>query len=618
MSAEALHEQTPSPSGDNDVGSMIVSATPTGTPRVTSAPLRPVRSTHLELATLTPAPTRHSSLAPEADPTQPTDANDIGGQEFGNTDNNRASSISAISALTIPPYQLKDSDRFEMSSEDDEDKTRTKSPSDKISAGVGRYSKESGIADYRPKNWYSTPPRTPASANTTEAPTSPRELESIVGLEQPSIDASASTPGVKNNHTGSVSSTIRKARHGSGSTAHSGNGERRGSEAKSWEEVHAARREASAAVNLVDLAGDAQSPSSQGAFRRYPSTSTNAIKSPASVTSMNRYPSTSTRAMKSPDSGNDPVTPTTAGVSQASPTDSLQRYPSTSTRAMKSPVLRGSSDDAESPKSFYSAATDSTGGRAEKGLHVSFIPKFLRLSVARTSNDTARDAARQPSDQVTPTTPTHEAIRRSSTGGSAGRRSSASSSLGRRSSIPVAGNGQPLKPVSEDEDIMDYDGEAEISNAITAAAARPKIVNQRASSREVVRLKEILKEDPPPPTTGHRNIGDASPTKSKFARFLGENVRFGSKRQGIVGVPVSKEAEDAISSKPVGENDVVGLGIYQTSGSAASYADGLRSNPVRRAASTPVGRPRRVTFPGPDVDVRTGTQPEEREKEKRE
>ncbi|CAF9905315.1 MAG: hypothetical protein HETSPECPRED_004949 [Heterodermia speciosa] len=620
MSAEAHHEQSLSPNTTDDVDSTIVSTTPTGTPRITPGLLRPVRSTHLELATPTPAPTRHSSLAPEADPTQPTNANEIAGRGFGNTDNHRASSISAISALTIPPYQLRDSDHFEMSSEDDEDKARTKTHYDKNSTILGRYSKDLGITDRRPKNWYSTPPRTPASANTTEAPTSPRDVEGMVGLEQASIDASASTPGVRGIDTESASSTVDKARHGSGSTADSGNGERRGSEARNWEEVHAARREATATstANPVDLTSTSQAQSGQGIFRRYPSTSTNGVKSPASVTTMNRYPSTSTGAMKSPDHGDHPATPTTAGVSQASLTHTIQRYPSTSTTAMKSPALGTSNNDSESPKSFRSFATDSTGGRAERGLHVPFLPKSLRLSIGRTSNDTAR----QSSNEVTPTTPSED--RKGSFSGSAGRRNSASSSLGRRGSIPVAGNGQPLKSVSEDGDFMEYDGEAEINNATTAAAARPKIVNQRASSREVVGLKEILKEDPPTTTTARqRNIVDTSPTKSKFARFLGENVRFGSKRQGIVGVPVSKEAEDVTLSNTGSENDPVGLGIYQTSGSAASYADGLRSNPVRRAASTPVRstparRERRVTFPGSYVDVRTGLQPEEREKEKRE
>ena len=617
MSAEAHHEQSQPPSRDSDVESKILSTTPTDTPDTTPAPLDPVRSTHLKLATPTPAPTRHSSLALRAvGPNQTTEANDLAGQGFGNAENNRASSISAISALTIPPYQMRDSDRFEMSSEDEQDKSHD----DKQSAIVGKLPNESGIRDIKPKNWYSTPPRTPASANTTEAPTSPRDVETremtLIGFEQASNNPSPSIRGLKSIHTGSVNSTIGKGRHGSGSTADSGNGERRGSEAKGWEEVHAARREAATAVKLVDLTSAAQAQSNQGSFRRYPSTSTDAVKSPASVTTMNRYPSTSTRAMKSPDAGEDLATPTTAGISQVSPTDSLQRYPSTSTRAMKSPALGGSNDDAESPKSLCSVATETTGGRAERSLQIPFLPRLLRLAVGRTSNDSARD----PSNQVTPTTPenpSHESSRKSSTSGSAGRRNSTSSSTG-RGSIPVAGSGQPLKPVSEDDGSLEYDGEAEINSATTAAVARPKIVNQRASSREVVGLKEILKEDPPPTTNRHKNIGDTSPTISKVARFLGENVRFGSKRQGIVGLPISKEAEDVTLPSTGGEHDAVGLGIYQTSGSATGYLDGLRSNPVRRAASTPVKRERRVTFPPPHVDVQTGTQPEAREKEKRE
>lgn len=624
MSGVALRGEAAAASLDNNSSTPVLSTTPTGTPRITPAPLHPVKSTHLQHTAPTPAPTRTSSVVKGANPETSAAPNDLIGQGYGNADNKRASSISEISALSIPPYKLQDYnrtiDRFEMSSEDEDE-----DPSSTPTYGPqGSLSKESNSANNRPQNRYTPLPRTSASANTTEAPTSPRDAE-IRGVTMAGLEHTTSIPssirGVKSLRGESVSSIQGKgSRHGSGSTADSGNGQRRGSEAKSWEEVHAARREATAAVKLVDLTNAAQAQSNQGVFRRYPSSSTHAIKSPASdsdqppvsVVSMNRYPSTSTRAIKSPNPGDDLTTPTTAGLSQASPTDSIQRYPSSSTRAMKSPHLGASGDDLGTPRSTFSIATDTTSGRAEKGLHVPFLPKFLRLTVGRTSSDTASRS----SNDNTPTKASHDSNRKGSNSSSAGRKSSTSSSTGRGGSIHVASNGEPLTSVFEDDDTVDYDDHAEISNATTATAARPKVVRQSASGREIVGLKEILKEDPTATVDG--GTGNASPTKSKVARFLGESVRFGGKRQGIVGMPIAREAKDVTLPTVAGREDAIGLGIYEQSGPATNYADGLRSNPVRRAATTPARRERKVTFPPPPVDIQTGGQPEERQREQRE
>lgn len=628
MSSDDHPADIPSKTLENDSGSPVFSKTPTNTPQTTPAPPHPVRSSLLQRTTPTPAPTRHSSVVQTGNSSKVTEANDLVSQGFGNSDNNRASSISAISALSFSPEQLQDRDRtldrFELSSEDEDEKSaRTDGRKNWALAALGEDTEEQSTSDNRPRNWYTAQPRTPVSANTTEAPMSPRHHEiqefSTVGLERvPGIDTS-STRGVRTQRVESVSSSHANGnRQGSGSTADSGNGQRRGSEAKNWEEVHAARRDAAEAVKLVDLTNAAQSQPNQEAFRRYPSNSTQAMKSPvsdinnprASVNTMNRYPSTSTHAMKSPNPGDNPTTPITAGISQASSTASLQRYPSSSTIAMKSPAIAARSRDPTTPKSASSIATQTTGGRAEKSLHVPFLPKLLRLSVKRTSSDTARLPV------VTPTRISHENNRRGSAGSSAGRKSSTSSSLGRRGSIPsasgstgrrgsvpLASNGEPLKAVFEDDDSVEYYGRAEIAHATTATAGRPKVVKQSASGREILGLKEILKEDPAANGTSDGNRGNTSPTKSKVARFLGENVRFGSKRQGIVGVPVARGARD---------NNVVGLGISLPPEPETTYADGLRSNPVKRAATAPARRGRRVTFPPPLVDVAT------REKEKRE
>ena len=164
----------------------------------------------------------------------------------------------------------------------------------------------------------------------------------------------------------------------------------------------------------------------------------------------------------------------------------------------------------------------------------------------------------------------------------------------------MTSGGEPLKSVYEADDNEEFDNDAEeavIGDATVATSARPKAVRQSASGREVVGLKEILKEDP---TTAKEasDVGDKSPTKSKVARFLGDNVRFGSKRGGIVGVPAAREAEDVTLVRAVETGGIIG-GIQQ----GPSLGVGLRSNPVRRAATVPAQRSRRVTFPPPPVDV---------------
>lgn len=508
-------------------------------------------------------------------------------QTSGDKANNRVSSISAISALTFTPSQLeykdRSTDRFEPSSEDEDHNSKTfhiyEDEGAEVSSGRSRFS------DYGPRNWNSAPPRvpprTPVTPNITEAPTSPRNVEvgetPLAGFGYPS-SSGTSTPRREVRLPGeSINSG-----HGSGSRHHSSstvpNGERRGSEAKSWEEIHAARREAAAALKLVDLTSPAQELN-HGTPQRQLSTSTRALKStplpitvsPISDLPLSRYSSASMRAIRSPHPEDDLATPTTAGISQPPSAVSLNRYPSNSTKAMKSP-----NGSPTTPKSAKSVASTTSSKRAERGLHVPFLPNLLRLTSPRTSNDTAR----QESDDVPPLPSSNEATRRASASSSTGRKGSGSSSgHSRRNSVPVTSGGEPLKSVFEADDSDEYDDDAEVSNATTAATGRPKIVKQRSRGREVVGLKEILKEEPIASNVGGgannkspTKSPEKSPTKSIVSRFLGESVKFGGKRGGIVGVSAAKEAQDVTLSH------MDPISVDATPGTAENCADGLRSN----------------------------------------
>ena len=426
MSIRSQTKKTASREVEVGSGSPVLSTTSIGTSKITPAPLHHVRSSHLEFSAPTPMPTRHSSVAQALDSDTSPAPNDLRGQLFGNTADHRASSISAISALTDADDKLQEYsrnlDQFDSSSGEEE----------KQVSGFPIYEDQEiregpVIVTQGHRNWHTAPPRSPPSAKPIQPPRNANlgdpqagPVNAAVIDYAPSI-GSFSDRGVKGVRGESISSSRgHGSRHGSGSTVI--NGERRGSEAKSWEEVFAARRDAAAALKLVDLtnaAQDADNPS----FRRYPSASTRAIKPPASITgdpsptgsSINRYPSTSTHAMKSPDPADDLATPTTAGMSQASP----MQTPS-STRAIKSP--RFFQDDLATPKSGMSIATETTGGRAERGLHLPFLPRFLRLSVARSSSDTARHGI----NEITPVRASYDTDRKGSASSSTGRKGSGS------------------------------------------------------------------------------------------------------------------------------------------------------------------------------------------------
>ena len=611
MATKAPVLDTSSAISGTETGDPILSTTPTGTPTITPGPLRPIRSTRLQLSIPTPAPTRHASVTQGAANYRIANANDMTAETSGLTANNRASSISAISDLTFTPSQLeykdRSTDRFEPSSEEEDQSSKPfhiyENEGVEFSRGP---SKRSEIMDNGSRNWNSVPPRTPVSPNTTEAPTSPRNAEggeiSLAGFGHPSKSGTSSPRRVTRVRGESINSGYGPGSpHCSSSTAL--NGERRGSEAKSWEEVHAARREAAAALKLADLTTPAQEID-HGTSQLYPSNSTRALKStplpitvgPMSDLALSRNSYASTRAIRSPHPEDDLATPTTAGVSQPPSAVSLSRYPSHSTKAMKSP-----NGSPTTPKSSKSVASTTSSKRAERSLHVPFLPNLLRLTSPRTSNDTAR----QENDDVAPVTSSNEASRRASASSSTGRKGSRSSSgASRRNSVPVTSGGEPLKSVFEADDSEEYDDDAEVSNATTAATGRPKIVRQRASGREVVGLKEILKEAPITVASNvQASAKNKSPTKSKISRLLGESVKIGGKRSGIVSVSAAKEAQDVTLSH------MDPISVDATQGTPENCADGLRSNPVKRAATAPVKRPRKVTFP-PPLDTAVGMQAE--------
>jgi len=241
------------------------------------------------------------------------------------------------------------------------------------------------------------------------------------------------------------------------------------------------------------------------------------------------------------------VFPASEGTPVTTTITHLDRYPSSSTRAIKSPRPSAEEGLDTPPTTGGSVATADTSARAESGLHVPFLPRFLKLTSPRRSNDTARLGGEMEGQGV-------------------------------------------LRSVDEGgvSDVEEGEEEGEVRNASRVSLVRPMVV-QTGSSRKVG-LKEMLLSEAPASQPGPSS-------RSKIAKFLGEGIEFGTKkREGIVGM--TRGDDDAARAPEEGVQEEKGLGTGDGARSAGlSGADGLRSNPVRRAKTVPGLGKRRVTFP---------------------
>lgn len=190
--------------------------------------------------------------------------------------------------------------------------------------------------------------------------------------------------------------------------------------------------------------------------------------------------------------------------------------------------------------------------KAEKGLGISLLPKFLKLAGSpgqsvSTEPKPARDSMEITEvDEITAKQPDSEQVT------------------------------STFESDSSDEDAGQlYDEHAFIGGATLAASHRASLVEgRRGNSGHVVSMQEILREGGTEAVVGHPHPNGASvpsdsspdPVQTKASRILGEtSVKL--KRAGIVGLPA----------------------VHETS-QQAELTDGLRSNPVKKAATTPASK----------------------------
>lgn len=197
-------------------------------------------------------------------------------------------------------------------------------------------------------------------------------------------------------------------------------------------------------------------------------------------------------------------------------------------------------------------ATASTTTRAERSLHVPFLPESLWLRGRSLENNARSDE----------------------NGG-------------------LASN--ELVSVFEDESSEEEIRTPTFHTAIRKRFLQPRVV-RRGSSSVVVGLKEMLR------TTGpERPKNKRGPSKEKLAKLTGEKIWFfqrpNAERTGVVGLPAPEVGDRQPLPKGLKSRVKIPVdrGIQQEP--VRNLPDGLRSHPIRRAATVPTRK--RVSFPHP-------------------
>ncbi|KAL8964072.1 MAG: hypothetical protein Q9183_004725, partial [Haloplaca sp. 2 TL-2023] len=370
-------------------------------------------------------------------------------------------------------------------------------------------------------------------------------------------------------------------------------------------------------------------------FVNYPNDSRTAVKSPAPrnhfrsgsislpipsgsasfATSSSAQQDASTRAMKSPrgsaSTGGSYATPTAipppdgrkgsvasavsssspdgfpASEAVASPSDgdspTLGRFPIPPATKVKKGKARDSmllnryshaseGSGRERKESTPTIDTQNTEKKAERGLVIPFLPKFLKLagsprqSVSIVSEPPRDSMEITEVDEIPRPTQNQEQVKSS------------------------------FEADSSDEDTGEsYDATAFIGGAKLAASQRPTLIERgnAASGTRVMSMQDILKEGGVEAVADHLQrsgtspLADTNPGPStlKAKRFLGESS-LKQKRAGIVGMPAVHETTNGVpvsldgAEKPVKGKPGWQMGLF----------DGLRSNPVKRAATAPSGK----------------------------
>lgn len=222
--------------------------------------------------------------------------------------------------------------------------------------------------------------------------------------------------------------------------------------------------------------------------------------------------------------------------------------------------------------------TQDTEAKAEKGLAIPFLPRFLKLAGSPRQSMSAETEQQRDSMEITEV---DEISREPQTQ-------------------------HPVKSAfeadsSDEEDGQPYDETAFIGGAKLAASQRATVIERaNPGGRRVVSMQDILKEGGVEAVADHLHrsgtsvLADINPGPStlKAKRVLGESS-LKQKRAGIVGMPAVHETSGGAPISLNGADESIkGKPSWQM-----GLLDGLRSNPVKRAATAPTGKKKKVVLP---------------------
>ncbi|KAL9614014.1 MAG: hypothetical protein Q9167_001494 [Letrouitia subvulpina] len=297
------------------------------------------------------------------------------------------------------------------------------------------------------------------------------------------------------------------------------------------------------------------------------------VASGASASSPEGFPASEAIATNldgdSPTLGRFPPPPKVSKRTAARDSMLLSRYSSTtntSTKALKSPISPSQSSK-QSPNPTLS--TQSTTTRAERGLNIPFLPKFLKLA-----GNPRQSPSNEPSPSLSPIKAGPAEV------------DEIPQDRERAQALQSVFESEPSSEDAGDansEDEGEQQEEAFIGGAKLATRRRPMLVEQRSSfkAKQNVSLRDILAEGGVPalhdrlhpPGTSILADVNPGPSKSKAKKILGDNsIKF--KRAGIVGLPAAEQTTARVQADLSGGEEPV---------KAEKWTDGLRSNPVKIA-----------------------------------
>lgn len=269
-------------------------------------------------------------------------------------------------------------------------------------------------------------------------------------------------------------------------------------------------------------------------------------------------------------------------------------YPEGSTKGIKSP--KSPTDTITSTtttQTVDTVETASTSGRAERSLHVPFLPKFLR---ATQTSPSATESPVLGSPQGSPKLKYFQSAYWRQ--GDEERQRDTKEKRRHQELKEALAEGPPAHSQSifesnSSDDDEHGDGTVVIGAARTARVNRPQLIEHRSS--------RLIGKDPM-----EDEVDNPGPSRGKAARLLGTNIQTlraleGNPNDLAEELPVNGRLGLASAPLPAPRSNEPAVSSSQTD-PRIHFQNGLRSHPVLRAKTIPVRAKRKVNFSPPPLN----------------